>query len=257
MSANAPITTANLDAEAQLAHERLFQARRLWGKILVAKQMIDQGGTSDAFVGHTMELYRELVSWQEKQRNRPSASRFVALANADHLISLKLPDWTANTAHDAADYILQDLLCAYDIGDWDEREERSSKPYPERKRIEDCNRVAKWCRNLTGKILDEIDATIDAEKIRATRWLMDRAPKADEAPRNPAKPGGRPTKWGDLLALIQENNAEHGVGVDQKIANRWNSLHAAEIKAGTRERIDAGKVRKVRYDYKNRGKKTN
>jgi len=58
-------------------------------------------------------------------------------------------------------------------------------------------------------------------------------------------------KWEHVWRLIQEEGAETGTGVDQRIANKHNKLCAAKIDAGKCERIDANKVKQIRYEFRN------
>ena len=63
------------------------------------------------------------------------------------------------------------------------------------------------------------------------------------------KPAKKTPKWDHVWQIIQEEQAVKACGKDQTIANKHNKVCAKRIKDGTCERIDAGKVAQVRYEY--------
>jgi hypothetical protein len=63
----------------------------------------------------------------------------------------------------------------------------------------------------------------------------------------PAKKKER--KWEHVWKMIVNEKATKGIGTDQKIANKHNRICAKRIIDETCDKIDAGKVAQIRYEY--------
>jgi hypothetical protein len=77
-------------------------------------------------------------------------------------------------------------------------------------------------------------------------WAADR-------PRLPR--GGRPRKWDRVWRIIKKHGSETGTGDDQAIANEHNKVCGSKLSNGKCKKIDAVKVKQIRYEYGNRKRK--
>jgi hypothetical protein len=90
---------------------------------------------------------------------------------------IRFSDWTAVSAHEAACYLLQDVLFHYgDIMGWDERGDERGKPLSELEKQAACKQLVQWTNAVSDKFIEEIQTRIEIENIGAHRWVSERTP---------------------------------------------------------------------------------
>jgi hypothetical protein len=149
---------------------------------LQARQISDalaRGEKSQAFLLHILDDHRRLSRLVNRDGGpRGDDIEVIELATADELQPIRFRRETATTATEAVYSIarLLDLDCGNSrIFEWAEMKSENGDIYPEWKRQRDCKRLAARIADITPKLLDTLGERITKERIRAERWIIDRA----------------------------------------------------------------------------------